>query len=76
MSESRTLARERGIIAEALRGKSGLHSEGRKVPRRRGRAGRKNLPRKSRRKQERVSGPESSRGRSAKSWFHSKSGQT
>ena len=34
------------------------------------------LPRGSRRKHERVSGCKSSPGRSAESWFHSKSGQT
>ena len=46
------------------------------VPKRSGRASKKSLPRRSRRKHERVSGRKSSPGRSAKSWFHSKSGQT
>ena len=36
----------------------------------------KSLPRRGRRKHERVSGRKSSPGRSAESWFHSKSGQT
>ena len=36
----------------------------------------KSLSRTSRRKHERVSGRKSSPGRSAESWFHSKSGQT
>ena len=36
----------------------------------------KSLPRTSRRKHERVSGRKSSPGRSAESWFHSKSGQS
>ena len=49
-----TLARERGIKARAWRGKSGLHSEGR--------ASKKSLPRRSRRRYERVSGHKSSPG--------------
>ena len=44
--------------------------------RRKGRASKKNLPKRSRRKHERVSGRKSSPGRSAESWFYSKSGQT
>ena len=56
--------------------KGGIHSEGRQVPRRRGRAGKKSLPKRSRRKDERVSGRKSSPGRSAVSWFYSKPGQT
>ena len=36
MSESRTLAREKGIRAKARGGKGGLHSEERQVPRRKG----------------------------------------
>ena len=76
MGESRTLASERGIRARAWSGKGGLHREGRKISRRRGRASKKSLSRTSRRKHERVSGRKSSPGRSAESWFHSKSGQT
>ena len=76
MGESHTLARVRGIKARAWRGKGGLHSEGRQIPRRTGRASKKSLPRTSRRKHERVTGRKSSPGRSAESWFHSKSGQT
>ena len=75
VGESRTLAKKRGIRAGVWRGKDGLHSEERQVPRRRRRASNENLPR-SRRKHERVSGCKSSPGRSGKSWFHSKSGQT
>ena len=71
VGESRTLARERGIGARAWRGKGGLHSEGRQIPRRTGRASNKSLPKRSRRKHERVSGRKSSPGRSAESWFHS-----
>ena len=40
------------------------------------RASKKSLPRRSRRKHERVSERKSSPGRSAESWFHFKSGQT
>ena len=76
VGESRTLARKRGIRARASRGKGGLHGERRQIPRRKGRASKKSLPRTSRRKHERVSGRKSSPGRSAVSWFHSKSGQT
>ena len=76
MGESRTLARVRGIRAIAWSGKDGLHRERRQIPRRTGRASKKNLPRTSKRKHERVSGRKSSPGRSAESWFHSKSGQT
>ena len=75
VSEIRTLARERGIRARAWRGKGGPHSEGRQTLRRKGRASDKSHPRRSRRKQERVSGRKKSPGRSAESWFHSKSGQ-
>ena len=66
----------RGIGARAWRGKGGLDCEGRQISRRTGRASEKSLPRTSRRKHERVSGRKSSPGRSAESWFHSKSGQT
>ena len=76
MGESRTLARKRGIRARAWSGKGGLHRERGQIPRRTGRASKKSLPRTSRRKHERVSGRKSSPGRSAESWFHSKSGQT
>ena len=76
VSESRILARERGIRARAWSGKGGLYSESRQVPRRRGRASKKSLPRRSRRKHERVSGRKSSTGRFAESWFHFMSGQT
>ena len=71
-----TLASERGIRARAWSGKGGLHHERGQIPRRTGRASDKSLPRTSRRKHERVSGRKSSAGRSAESWFHSKSGQT
>ena len=76
VGESRTLARKRGIRARAWRGKGGLHRERRQIPRRKGSKTKKSLPRTSRGKQERVSGRKSSPGRSAESWFHSKSGQT
>ena len=76
VSDSGTLARERGIRAGAWRGKSRLHGELRQVPRRKGRTRKKNLPRRSRRMYERVSGCKSSPERSAESWFQSKSGQT
>ena len=76
MGESRTLVRKRRIRARAWSGKGGLDREGRQIPRRTGRASKKSLPRTSRRKHERVSGRKSSPGRSAESWFHSKSGQT
>ena len=45
-------------------------------PRRTGRASKKSLPRRGRRKHERMSGRKSSPGQSAVSWFHSKSGQS
>ena len=76
VSESSTLARKREIRAGAGRGEGGLYSEGRQITRRIGRASKKSLFRRSRRKHERVSGRKSSPGRSAKSWFHSMSGQT
>ena len=71
MGESRTLGRERRIRARAWSGKGGLHREQGQIPRRTGRASKKNLPRTSRRKHERVSGRKSFPGRSAESWFHS-----
>ena len=49
VGECRTLARKRGISAGALRGKGGLHSEGRPIPKRKGNASQKSLPRRSRR---------------------------
>ena len=76
VGESRTLAREKRIRARARRGKVGLHREGRQIPRRRRRASKKDLPRRCRRKHKQVSGRKGSPGRSAESWFHSKSGQT
>ena len=72
--ESLTLARVRGIRARAWRGKGGLHGEQGQIPRRTGRESKKSLSRRSRRKHERVSGRNSSPGRFAESWFHSKSG--
>ena len=71
VGESRTLARGRGIRAKAWREKGGLHRERRQIPRRKGRASKESLPRRGRRKHERVSGRKSSPGRSAESWFHS-----
>ena len=76
VGESRTFARERRIRERAWRGKGGVHGERRQIPRRKGRASNKSLPKGSRRKHERVSRRKSSPGRSAESWFHSKSGQT
>ena len=80
VGKSRALAtereRERVIRARAWRGKGGLHSEERQVPRKRGRTSKRSLLRRSRRKHEWVSGCKSSPGCSAESWFHSKSGQT
>ena len=60
VSESRTLARVRGIRARAWSGNGGLHSEGKQIPRRKRRACKKSLPRRSRRKHERVSGRKTS----------------
>ena len=71
MGESHTLVREGGIRAGAWREMGGLYREGRQIPRRKGRASKKSLPRTSTRKHERVSGRKSSPGRSAESWFHS-----
>ena len=56
VSESRTLARVREIRAGVCRGKGGLHSEGKQIPRRKGRASKKSLPRRCRRRYKRVSG--------------------
>ena len=71
VGKSRTLARERGIIAGAWRRKGRPHSERMQIPSRKGRASNKSLPRRSRRKHKQVSGHKSSPGRSAESWFHS-----
>ena len=76
MSESRTLARERGIRARAWKRKGRLHREGGQIPRKKGRASKKSLPKRVRRKHERVSERKSSTGRSEEFWFHSKCGQT
>ena len=54
--------KKRGIPAGAWRGGGELHSDERQVPRRRGRASKENLPRRSRRKHERVSGRKCSPG--------------
>ena len=69
-------AREKGIRARAWSGKGGLHGECRQIPRRKWRPSKKSLSRRSSMKHERVSGCKSAPGRSAESWFHSKSGQT
>ena len=69
--KSRTLARKRGIRARVWSGKGGLHRERGQIPRRKGRASKKSLPRTSRRKHEWMSGCKSSPGRSAESWPHS-----
>ena len=58
--------RGRGIRAGAWRGKGGLCSEGRQIPRRKERASKKSLLRRSRRKHEEMSGLKSSPGQSAK----------
>ena len=76
MGESHTLARVRGIRARARSRKGGLHRERGQIPRRKGRASKMSLARTSKRKHERVSERKSSTGRSAESWFHSKSGQS
>ena len=55
---------DRRIRVRARRGKGGLHSDRGQIPRR-GRANKKSLPRTSRTKHERVSGRQSSPGRSA-----------
>ena len=57
VSKSRTLTREREIRARAWKGEGRFHGEGREVPRRKGKACKKSLPRRSSRKHERVSGP-------------------
>ena len=70
------LGERKGIRAGAWRGKSELYTEGRQVPRRRGRASKESLPRRSSRKHKRVSGHKSFLGESGESWFHSKYGQS
>ena len=76
MSEIRTLAREEGIRAGVGGRKDKLTSKRRLVPRRRRRASKKGLPKRSRRKHERVSGCKSSPGGSSKSCLYSEYGQT
>ena len=71
VGESRTLARKKRIRARAWSGKGGLHRKRRQIPRRKGSASKKSLPRTSRRKHEQVSRRKSSPGRSAESWPHS-----
>ena len=71
VGESRTLASKRGIRVGAWRGKGGLRSERRQIPWRKGRASKKSLTKRGRKKHERVSGHKSSPGRSVESWFHS-----
>ena len=73
VSKYRTLARERWIRAGAWREKGKLRSEGRRTPKRRGRASKENL---SRRKHKRVSELKSSPKESGECWFYSKFGQT
>ena len=63
-----------GIRTGAWREKGGLQSEGRKVPRRRGRERKESFSSQSRRKHERVNGRKSSQRGFAESWFLSKSG--
>ena len=62
--------------SESIGGKGGLHSEGGQVPRRKGRACKKIISRRSRRKHERVSGRKNSKRESEMSWFQSKSAQS
>ena len=54
--------------------KGGLSTEGRQIQRRRGRASKENLSRRTKRKHEQVSGRKSSSEGSEESRFHSKSG--
>ena len=56
VGRSCTLVRKRVIGARAWRGKGELHSEGRQIPMKRGRASKKSHPKSGRRKHERVSG--------------------
>ena len=62
LGKSRTLVREKGIRAGAWSGKDGLHRDREQIPRRKGTASKKSLPRISRRNNERVSGHKSSPG--------------
>ena len=71
MREERLKVGRGGIRVRAWSGKGGLHREGRQIPRKKGRASKKSLPRRGRRKHERVSGRKSSPGRSEESRFHS-----
>ena len=64
-----------GIRARAWRGKDRLYRKKGRFLGGKGGQARRVLPRRDRRKHERVSGRKSSPGRSAKSWFHSMSGQ-
>ena len=66
----------REIRARVQKGEGELHSKRRGVSGRKGRESKKSLDRGSRRKRKRLSGRKDSSGRSAESWFHSKSGQT
>ena len=75
VSKRCTLARQRSIRAGAWGRKSGLHSEGKQVLRKRKRASNGNLSRRSKRKHERISGRKSSPGAAGESWFYFKSGQ-
>ena len=59
------LCEREGIRAGAWRGKRGLHTKGKQIPRRKGRASKKSLHRRSRRKHEWVSRRKSSLPRSA-----------
>ena len=54
------LGEKRGIRARSWRGKGGFHGERGQIPRRTGRASKKSLPRRTRRKHEWVSGCKSS----------------
>ena len=76
MSKSFILTKKWRIRAGAWRGKSQLHSEGRWIPGRRVRAGGKSLPRRSRRKHERMSGSKNSPEGTGKYLFYSKYGET
>ena len=75
VSESRTLVRERER-SEKEQGEERVGSTEKEGRFQGGdRASKKSLPKRNRRKHERVSGRKSSPGRSAGSWFHSMSGQ-
>ena len=76
MSESHISEREKRIIAGALRKISQLHTEERQVPERRRSANKESLHRRNSRKHDKMSERKNSPEGYAKSWFHSKSGQT